>query len=92
MQEFYNYKFREEGLSPKTLRNYITQQRIRIAKQMLADTDMLIRDISSYIGIPDSNYFVKIFKKEVGLTPNAYRKKHTAQHTTGKPSKNPSLQ
>ena len=22
MQEFYNYKFREEGLSPKTLRNY----------------------------------------------------------------------
>ncbi len=75
-----------------TLVNYITQQRIRIAKQMLADTDMLIRDISGYIGIPDSNYFVKIFKKDVGLTPNAYRKKHTAQHTTGKPSKNPSLQ
>ena len=22
LQEFYNYKFREEGLSPKTLRNY----------------------------------------------------------------------
>mgnify|MGYP002765138624 FL=1 len=87
---YISHKFKEE--TGMTLVNYITQQRIRIAKQMLADTDMLIRDISSYIGIPDSNYFVKIFKKEVGLTPNAYRKKHTAQHTTGKPSKNPSLQ
>lgn len=87
---YISHKFKEE--TGMTLVNYITQQRIRIAKQMLADTDMLIRDISSYVGIPDSNYFVKIFKKEVGLTPNAYRKKHTAQHTTGKPSKNPSLQ
>lgn len=70
---YVSHKFKEEtGL---TLMNYITQQRIRLAKKMLTDTDMSIRDIASYVGIPDSNYFTKIFKKETGVTPNAYRKK-----------------
>ena len=61
---YVSHKFKEEtGL---TFMNYITQQRIRLAKKMLTDTDMSIRDIASYVGIPDSNYFTKIFKKETG--------------------------
>lgn len=69
---YVSHKFKEEtGL---TLMNYITQQRIRLAKRMLTDTDMSIRDIASYVGIPDSNYFTKIFKKETGVTPHTYRK------------------
>ena len=47
---YVSHKFKEEtGL---TLMNYITQQRIRLAKKMLTDTDMSIRDIASYVGIP----------------------------------------
>lgn len=69
---YISHKFKEEtGL---TLMGYITQQRIRLAKKMLTDTDMSIRDIAIYVGIPDSNYFTKIFKKETNTTPNAYRK------------------
>lgn len=65
-------KFREEtGMS---LMFYITQQRIQIAKRLLQETHMSIKEISIYIGIPDWNYFTKLFKKSVGLTPTEYKK------------------
>lgn len=36
---------------------------------------MTVREISSYVGIPDWNYFTKVFRKEKGCTPSQYRKK-----------------
>ena len=32
-----------------------------------------IQEISSYVGYPDNNYFVKVFKAQYGLTPSEYR-------------------
>lgn len=65
-------KFKDEvGM---TLVNYITEQRIRIAKDLLLKQNMQVQDISAYVGIADWNYFTKLFKKYTGTTPSNYRK------------------
>lgn len=66
-------KFKEEAGT--TLMGYITEQRIRVAKRLLKSTNMSIREISCYVGVGDWNYFTKVFKKNEGITPMAYRKR-----------------
>lgn len=57
-----------------TLPKYIAEQRIEQAKSLLEKTGMSVKEISYYIGIPDWNYFTKLFKKSVGVTPSEYKK------------------
>jgi AraC-like DNA-binding protein len=33
-----------------------------------------VQDIASECGIQDVNYFIKLFKRQTGLTPNQYRR------------------
>ena len=55
---------------------HIRSVRIHLAKQLLGDTDLPIYEISDRVGINDYNYFTKIFKRETGLLPTAYRKEN----------------
>ena len=48
----------------------ITLQR---AKELLTDTNIPIYQIANEVGIDDYNYFTKIFKKEIGITPKDFR-------------------
>ena len=48
--------------------------RLKNAANLLISTNDEIQKISGSVGIPDANYFVKIFKAEFGMTPGAYRK------------------
>jgi AraC-like DNA-binding protein len=48
--------------------------RIQRAKRLLSDTRLPIIDIASAIGVEDQSYFSRLFKKETGLTPSAFRK------------------
>lgn len=57
-----------------TLTDYVTEQRINYALSLLNQTDLSIQTISAHCGIPDTNYFIKLFKKQVGITPSQYRK------------------
>ncbi|MDR1092700.1 MAG: PocR ligand-binding domain-containing protein [Clostridiales bacterium] len=57
-----------------TVNEYILKKRIAKAKQLLVSTDEPIYIISAKIGVPDYNYFTKVFKKAVGMTPRRYRK------------------
>lgn len=50
--------------------------RIKEAKTLLQSGNMPVREIAERIGIPDYNYFTKVFKDETGLTPTAFRKKN----------------
>lgn len=52
---------------------HIRQLRIQKAKQYLSDTDLHIYEIAELVGIPDYNYFTKIFKKEANCTPKEFR-------------------
>jgi YesN/AraC family two-component response regulator len=43
------------------------------AKQYLEETRNPIYEIAENVGIPDYNYFTKVFKEETGVTPSAFR-------------------
>lgn len=55
--------------------DYIRLKRIQKAKDLLKESSLLISEIAVQVGLPDSNYFTKLFKKQTGFTPNKYRKK-----------------
>ncbi len=61
------------GMTPT---RYIQDQRINLAKRLLLQyADMEVKEISSFIGYTDQNYFSRVFKKEAGLSPLEYRHK-----------------
>ena len=57
-----------------TLTYLITQRRIAAAQHMLMQTDKPISAISEAVGIDDYNYFSKVFRKSVEMTPSEFRK------------------
>jgi len=61
---------KETGLA---LTDYIIKKRIAVAKQLLTKTSLSVTDVSARVGITYSSYFTKIFKEQVGMTPQDYR-------------------
>ena len=59
------------GMNPST---YITEYRIRRAKDLLEYGVIPINEISESVGYVDCFYFSRVFKKCTGLSPSAYRK------------------
>lgn len=57
----------------KTLNEYITDQRIKRAKELLVQSSESISKISSDVGIENYTYFTKLFKKKTGFSPAKYR-------------------
>ena len=55
---------------------YIQQVRVHRACELLRETSRSVPEISEEIGYGDANYFGKVFKRQIGVTPAAYRKKH----------------
>lgn len=49
--------------------------RIQRAKRLLSSTSLPIIDIAASVGMEDQSYFSRLFKKEIGMTPSAFRKK-----------------
>lgn len=61
---------RETGIA---LVRYINSQRIFKAAKLIRETHDNIANIASEVGINDENYFTKIFRKFMGITPSKYR-------------------
>ncbi len=61
----------------ETIIQYITRLRIETAVKLLNTSSLSIQDIAAYVGILDYNYFTKVFKREIGMSPREYRKKIT---------------
>jgi len=59
------------GLSPK---EYILTNKMNLAKQLLYQTDLSIKEISVEIGYDDQLYFSRIFRKRTGYTPSEYKR------------------
>lgn len=53
---------------------YVTDVRTERAKQLLAETDDAIQDIAAAVGYTNSLTFIRVFKKQTGITPGQYRK------------------
>ena len=59
----------------KGFSDYLTELRIEHIKERLATTSEKIKNIAAAGGFSDYQYFVKVFKKNTGLTPGQYREK-----------------
>ena len=59
-----------------TLTQMIADKRVAVAGGMLVSTLDSVQQIADAVGIPDCNYFAKVFKKQTGDTPLQYRKRH----------------
>lgn len=67
------YALTREGLGC-SIGDYIRKKRIETAKTLLKDTDFPVSMIAEKVGFCDYNYFLRTFKKQVGVTCRAYRR------------------
>lgn len=67
---FFRQFKRELGITPL---DYINQERIKIAKELLSQTKNGISDACFKAGFGSTNYFFIIFKKYVGITPGKFK-------------------
>lgn len=61
----------EMGVPPY---RYILNRKIELAKQLLRETAMSVREISTYLSFEDEFYFSGLFRRKVGMSPSEYRK------------------
>ena len=60
---------------------HVRQLRVQEAKRYLSSTTLPIHKIAVLVGIPDYNYFTKIFKQETKCTPREFRKNVVSKDT-----------
>ena len=53
---------------------YLTKIRIRCGMCQLCDTDLSIDEIARQCGFQNANYFAKVFRKYVNMSPTDFRK------------------
>ncbi|CQR48453.1 putative response regulatory protein [Paraliobacillus sp. PM-2] len=76
-KNYFCYLFkREVGTS---LWHYLTELRLKKAKELLLETDMKSYEISFQVGYDNPSYFSKLFKKYEEMTPNEFRKQMQKQ-------------
>lgn len=52
----------------------LSRERLQKAGHLLRETSESVQNIAAACGYPDQNYFVKVFRKQYGVTPTEYRK------------------
>lgn len=68
---YLSHLFRQ-GLSV-TFTDYLSSVRIDAAKELLKSTNLTVTEIAGKVGYEDLNYFIRTFKKTVGMSPGQYR-------------------
>ena len=62
----------------QTFKEYLTEVRMRHAKELLRSTTLKSFEISYQIGYSDPHYFSYVFRKRTGLSPKEYRQQALA--------------
>lgn len=71
-EDYLTYCFRQElGMTPIA---YLTRYRITRAKHLLTTTNKSITAIALEVGFSDSGYFSRVFRREVGIAPDLFRR------------------
>lgn len=68
---YFSKLFKEETGS--NFVEYVTSLRMERAKQLLTEEGRSMKEICAEVGYSDPNYFSRIFKKNMGVTPTEYR-------------------
>lgn len=58
----------------ENLSAYISARRLEKASRLLVESNLHVVDISQMVGYKKTQYFIKLFKDEYGITPQQYRK------------------
>ena len=61
-----------------SINEYIQYQRNELAKELLVQNDMSVAEVAEAVGIRDTNYFIRFFKKRNGCTPKAWQKERSS--------------
>lgn len=70
---YFSKLFKEE--TGENFIEYLTNLRIERAKKLLQLREMSIKTVCIETGYSDPNYFSRIFKKQVGVTPSEFRER-----------------
>jgi len=60
------------GMAPS---DYIKNYRMKYACELLKNGELRVAEVAFRVGFQDSQYFSKVFKKEMGMSPSAYLQK-----------------
>lgn len=76
-QEYLTRTFRDHvGMTPG---KYLNQVRIEHAKLLLRQADHNIAFVADACGFANGNYFARVFRSMVGVSPSAYAKENTGE-------------
>jgi len=67
--------------------DYLTQLRMEKAKQLLLSGAEKVFEIGRIVGYDNDKYFIRLFKRYTGLTPDAYRRKSYKNDNSLKPDR-----
>jgi two-component system response regulator YesN len=54
--------------------DWLSMLRIKKAKELLTNSNLSVKEVCFMVGYKDPNYFSRIFKKSIGITPSEYVK------------------
>ena len=70
-EDYLTYCFRQElGTTPI---QYLRRLRVNRARALLKNSDKSVMEIAQDLGFSDSGYFSRVFRRETGLSPEAFR-------------------
>lgn len=59
---------------------FINDRVLLEAKRLLRFTDLMVKEIAYRLGYDDPSYFVKFFKRQMGVLPSEFRARSTPEH------------
>lgn len=74
-EKYFSSRFTKETGS--TFINYLTEVRIRKARELMDRTDLRMYEISQSVGYNSVEHFTRVFKKVCQISPSAYKKSET---------------
>jgi two-component system response regulator YesN len=54
--------------------DWLSMLRVKKAKELLTNSNLTVKEVCFMVGYKDPNYFSRIFKKRIGITPSEYVK------------------
>lgn len=69
---YFSARFKKE--TGQTLTEFILQERMRLAANLLLTTRLQVQSVAQYCGYLDANYFSRTFRQSVGESPTDYRR------------------
>jgi AraC-like DNA-binding protein len=70
--DYLSHCFRTEvGMTPIT---YLNRYRVNKARVLLAESELNVTEVAMAVGFSDSGYFSRVFRRQVGVSPDAYRR------------------